>query len=196
MPKTKNKKCRVCSGEFKPFSTTQVVCQPSCAIEYTKRQNDKQAQRQAKIERKQRRERKIALKSRSQWVRDTQAAFNKYIRERDDGQPCISCDKSSLVRRTLLTGSAWDCGHYRSIGSAPELRFEPLNAHLQCVTCNRHLSGNTVEYRKRLVVRIGHKKLEWLEGYHPPKNYTIDDLKELIAHFKKLTREIVANRNG
>lgn len=195
MRKVKNKKCRVCRGEFKPFSSTQIVCGTPCAVEWQNRQKTKDAKRRAKFERDQRRKAREKLKTRREWVSDTQKIFNSYIRERDKHLPCISCDSKPNERRMLLTGSRWDCGHYRSVGSCPELRFEELNAHKQCVRCNQHLSGNTVEYRIRLIDRIGQENVDWLEGKHELPKYTIDDLKALIKHFKQKIRDLKEQRD-
>ena len=143
-------------------------------------------------QRKQRRETKAArerLKTRSDFLKEAQQAFNAYIRERDADKPCISSGKTSL--RDPLTGGAWDCGHYRSIGSCPELRFCELNAHKQTKRDNRQLSGNVVEYRKGLIERIGLENVEWLEGPHRARKYTADDLKEIRDHYRRKTRELL-----
>lgn len=81
-------------------------------------------------------------------------------------------------------------GHYRSVGACPELRFEPLNIHRQCVKCNRNLSGNAVEYRIRLVQRIGAETVAWLEGPHEPRKYTVDEIKTIKAEYRAKTREL------
>ena len=75
------------------------------------------------------------------------------------------------------------------MGACPELRFEPLNCHAQCVRCNRDLSGNTVEYRIRLRERIGDEALAWLEGPHPVRKYTVEELKQIKTLFRRMTRE-------
>ena len=81
-------------------------------------------------------------------------------------------------------------GHYRSVGACPELRFEPLNIHRQCVKCNRNLSGNAVEYRIRLVLRIGAETVAWLEGPHEPRKYTVEEIKTIKAEYRAKTREL------
>ncbi len=111
------------------------------------------------------------------------SAASECIRDR-----CISCGKYEHEISHSGGGGLWDCGHYRSVGSAPELRFEPLNAHKQCKKCNQFLSGNHVEYRFGLARRLSSDQLEWLEGPHKPKRYKVDELKELHAHFKGLNR--------
>jgi hypothetical protein len=51
-------------------------------------------------------------------------------------------------------------------------------------------SGNLGPYRIELIKRIGQEKVDWLEGPHEPKRYTIDDLKAIKAHYRALTREL------
>lgn len=53
-------------------------------------------------------------------------------------------------------------------------------------------SGSILEYRIELVKRIGQDKVDWLEGKHEPKRYTIDDLKEIKAHYCAKVRELKA----
>ena len=104
------------------------------------------------------------------------------IRERDRLLPCISCGRHHQGK--------YDAGHYRTVGSNPALRFEPLNCHKQCVPCNQHKSGNIVEYRLNLVQRIGADQVAWLEGPHEPKKYTIEDLQQIKAHYRALLRDL------
>jgi hypothetical protein len=81
-----------------------------------------------------------------------------------------------------------NAGHYRSVGACPELRFHPMNVHLQCEHCNSHLSGNIIEYRRRLATKIGVDRVEWLEGKHEPLKLTIDEIINLTDHYKELIR--------
>ncbi len=101
-------------------------------------------------------------------MKEAQTIFNTWIRLRDKGNLCISCDK--ICKKE-------NAGHYKSVGGFPELRFEPLNVHLQCEYCNTYLHGNLIEYRKRLIKKIGLEKAEWLEKKHDPKKYTIEKKK-------------------
>lgn len=195
----KPKKCKDCGEEFQPFKSMQPRCY-DCAREKGRKDTQKQLKREQEASRKafnkETKLRKDKMKTRSEWMKDAQRAFNRFIRLRDYHEPCISCDKPSGTTRRYLTGSSWDCGHYRSVGSAPELRFEELNAAKQCVKCNQHLSGNVVEYRKRLILKIGTDKLDWLEGPHEAKKYTVDDLKELKQKYAKLARELEKEINN
>lgn len=187
----KAKKCKVasCGATFVPARLGQSVCSPACAIIDAPRHQEKARKSLAQVERKEIKVRKEKLKSKADHLREAQVAVNEYVRLRDADLPCISCD-STPSDSDLMTGSRWDAGHYRSVGSSPELRFEPLNIHRQCVKCNRNLSGNAVEYRIRLVLRIGADKVAWLEGPHPVCKYTIEEIKAIKAEYRAKTREL------
>jgi hypothetical protein len=187
----KPKKCRVapCRALFVPARMGQAVCSPACAMIDAPRHEPKARKALADIERKDIKVRKEKLKTRADHLREAQAAVNEYVRLRDAHLPCISCD-STPNDNDLITGSRWDAGHYRSVGACPELRFEPLNIHRQCVKCNRNLSGNAVEYRIRLVLRIGADRVAWLEGPHEPRKYTVEEIKAIKAEYRAKTREL------
>lgn len=183
------KKCRVstCRASFVPAQSFQTWCSPDCAVVILRQRQDKQRKSFAQRERREIKARKEKLKSRADHLKDTQTAFNAWIRERDAGQPCISCGTTADVQ--------YCAGHYRTTAAAPELRFEPLNVHLQCNrNCNMGKSGNLLGYRPRLIEKIGLAAVEWLEGPHEPKKYTIEELKALTAHYRKLTRELKSGR--
>ena len=173
----KQKKCRVCGEKFLPPNSLAFVCSFDCAIKYGA-ENHKQ-------ERVQRAIFKIAkekIKTRSEHLKDAQATFNEFIRERDKNEPCISCGRHH--------NGQYHAGHYRSVGACPELRFCELNVHKQCSVCNNHKSGNILEYRINLVKKIGVEKVEWLEGKHEPKKYTIEQIKEIRAKYQLKLKEL------
>lgn len=183
----KLKKCKVCREQFQPFRTTQQVCSPVCAQAHVEAVKAKKA----RIEY---RDTKEKMKGRNEWLADVQVVFNKFIRMRDANLPCISCGRIDVEWKA---GGAWDCGHYLTRGGFPELRFEELNAHKQCKSCNSgsyHHARKQVTvskaYRIGLIERIGLEKVLWLEGPHEPKKYTIDELKALKAEFKRKCKEM------
>ena len=169
----KQKKCKECKTLFTPERPLQSVCGFECSLSHSR----KKAQTKVKVEIRQAKEK---LKSRSEWLKEAQAAFNAWIRYRDEGLPCISCNG--------LTGKR-NAGHYRSVGAAPELRFEEKNCHIQCEKCNSYLSGNLIAYRKNLLVKIGIDSLEWLEGKHEAKHYSIEQIKEIKQLYKQKLKE-------
>ncbi len=190
------RKCGGCGEYFKPqqqFPGPVTWCSPKCGLIVAQKRIPAQRRKQEKQERAEIRKRKEAIKPRSKWLREAQAAFNAYIRERDNELPCISCG-TRMNNDGLTTGSRIDAGHYRSTGSSPELRFEPLNCHAQCVKCNRHLSGSAVDYRIGLINKIGAEKVEWLEGPHEPKRYTVEDLKQIKEKYKRKLKELKQGR--
>lgn len=187
------RKCKICK-ELARFITAQnqgFCGDPDCGIKLRDIMWEKEAKARSKKERADLKERKEALLTVSDWTKKVQKAFNAYIRERDKRMPCISCD------RLASDSTPRDCGHFRSVGAAPELRFEPLNAHAQCIKCNRggekwRNIAHTIsqKYRERLIDRIGLEKVEWLEGPHEPKRYRIEELKELERYWKLELKKI------
>jgi hypothetical protein len=133
-----------------------------------------------KEDRKANREAKQKLKTKSDHLREAQTIFNKYIRLRDKADPCISCGRYHAGQN--------HAGHYRSVGAAPELRFNEDNCHLQCAPCNNHRSGNAIDYRINLVKKIGVERVEFLEGKHEPKKYTIDDIIDIKSSYRQKIR--------
>ncbi|EPL03899.1 recombination protein NinG [Pseudomonas sp. CF161] len=188
-PKPKTCKNPACRALFVPQRLGQAVCSPKCGLAIKDVNEAKARKSLGQVERSEIRVRKEKLKSRADHLREAQAAVNEYVRLRDAHLPCISCD-STPNDSDLMTGSRWDAGHYRSVGACPELRFEPLNIHRQCVKCNRNLSGNAVEYRIRLVQRIGAEKVAWLEGLHPACKYTVEEIKAIKAEYRAKTKEL------
>lgn len=188
-PKPKKCKNPACGISFPPQRLGQAVCSPKCALAMAPANSEKARKAIGQCERHEIKVRKEKLKSRADHLREAQAAVNEYVRLRDAHLPCISCD-SMPNDNDLMTGSRWDAGHYRSVGACPELRFQPLNIHRQCVKCNRNLSGNAVEYRIRLVQRIGAEVVAWLEGPHEPRKYTVEEIKTIKAEYRAKTREL------
>lgn len=186
MATIKPKKCRCgCGVTFTPRNSMQVAATPECAIRIAKAKAVREHKQAEKVARKAVKERKEALKTRSDWMKEAQAAVNAYVRLRDADQPCISCGRHHQGQ--------YHAGHYRSRGSHPELALNPNNIFKQCAPCNTHLSGNLVEFRRRLIQLHGQDLVDWLEGPHEPKKYTVDQLKEIIAEFKQKRRELLRN---
>lgn len=168
-------KCKICRTPFNKQSISHKTCSVPCAIELAQRDR-------AKKEKKELRSRKEAIRSRADWMKLAQAAFNAFIRKRDRHQLCICCDKP-LAQDAL--GGGFDCGHYRSIGSAPHLRFDERNAHGQTKQCNRWGSGRAVDYRLGLIQRIGIEAIESIESDQTPRKYSIPELQEIITTYRK-----------
>ena len=172
--KPRKRKCKICKEWIdNPRSTLQVACGIKCAIAYNNLKKQKK-------ERENDRKTRERLKSRSQWLKETQSIFNKYIRTRDKGLPCISCGKHHPGQN--------HAGHYYSTAARPDLRFgnklAEINTNLQCQPCNTHLSGNIHGYRDGLLRKYGEKELERLEKVGR-SDWSIEELKEIKDIYKK-----------
>jgi len=167
---------------FTPVRPLQKVCSPRCAMKIAR-------EVVAKADRKETKIKLDAMQTKPQLVKKAQTAFNAYIRERDRGKNCISCD-------TPLGSepNTFDAGHYRSVGSAPHMRFVEDNVHGQCKHCNNWLGGNHVEYRKRLLERIGERQLELLESDSILRKYTKEGLEEIARHYRAEARRLARER--
>jgi len=157
------------------------VCGLECALKFKKYQDEKEFDKETRRMKKARSENDVGL-----WAKKAQAMFNCFIRLRDAHLGCISCDKPSN-----WVGQ-WAAGHYRTVGAHPELRFDEDNAHKQCNRdCNGMKSGNIVEYRIRLVIKIGEPKVLQLESDdRPPVRYRLEDYKQIWAHYKAKVEEL------
>ena len=182
--KPKPKKCRnpACRASFVPQRLGQNVCNYTCGLAIKDVHQEKARKSLAQVERREIKVRKEKLKSRADHARDTQKAFNEWVRLRDADLPCVSCGRHH--------DGQYHAGHYRTVAANPEIRFEPLNVHKQCAPCNNHKSGDIVNYRIELVKRIGAEAVEWLEGPHEAKKYTVDELKAITAEYRAKTREL------
>ena len=181
-PRSKTCKNPACRASFVPQRLGQAVCNYTCGLAIKEVNQEKARKSLAQVERREIKVRKEKLKSRADHLKDTQQAFNAWVRERDAELPCISCGRHHQGK--------YDAGHYRTVGSNPALRFEPLNCHRQCSPCNTQLSGNIVNYRISLVTRIGAEAVDWLEGPHEAKKYTVEELKAMTADYRAKTREL------
>ena len=176
--------CKVCKTDFVKTRPLQRVCGFECAMHEG---SIKAAIVRVKAERQDTKERKAKLMTRSDWIKRAQVAFNGFIRARDEKQPCISCGKPLQVE---AVGGGFDCGHYRSVGSAPHLRFNDHNANGQCKQCNLWKSGNAVDYRLGLIQRIGLANVDILEADQCLRKYTIEGLQAIVKQYREMTKEL------
>lgn len=186
----KPKRCPCCKHTFTPLRSMQKVCGPLCAAAWAKKLADQKAARAKRDERKSLRDRMEKAKTRGEHLKDAQAAFNAYVRERDYGKPCISCG----IPARKAFGGAVDCGHYRSTGSAAHHRFNLKNCAAQCVKCNRFLGSNAVEMRKGLIAKIGLEAVEALESDQAARKFDIAYLERIKRIFRKKTRRAKKRR--
>ena len=177
-------RCKECKIKFEAKYFNQKYCMEnddcikafriSVQVASTKKENKDWKEKKKKLKEK--------VKTKSDYLKELQVVFNTYIRARDQNKGCISCGVTFQTK--------YDAGHYKSVGGSPELRFNELNVHGQCVYCNQHLHGNIVEYRKRLIKRIGLEEVYNLETNHEAKHYSIPELIEMKVIYKTKIKEL------
>lgn len=114
-----------------------------------------------------------------------QKVFNAYIRQRDskDGQfTCISCFKTLPVE-------SMNAGHYVPVKGGSFLRFHEDNVHGECQRCNGFDEFHLVGYRKHLLLKIGKKRVEWLENNRTKVHkWDRSDLEDIITLYTTLLK--------
>lgn len=170
------KECEMCSKPFKQFNSTQKVCSGRCALDYARGKTPKKQKKELK-------ELKERLKTKGQHLKELQIIFNKFIRLRDKGKNCISCDAK-------IKGNG-HASHFFSVGSNPALRFNENNAHCSCEYCNTYLHGNLYEYSIRLPERIGEREYQKLLASKGEKlHLSIPEIEMLKTIYKNKIKDL------
>lgn len=193
------KRCKLCKMYVPVESGVQppagFFCCHEHAIAFANAKVRESNKRQARAKHRADKER---LKTKSEWMKEAQAEFNRFIRIRDHNQECISCDKpwqQIESDQQWKVGGAWDAGHFRTRGAAGHLRFNTYNVHRQCKKCNggggrfSHKAA-TVDsrYREKLVGKIGLHRVEKLENSSESRSFDIEYLKRVKRIFAKRAR--------
>jgi hypothetical protein len=169
-------RCKNCKEKFEPIRFNHKFCLKDECIKAFVEEAKAAQWKKTKVKLKN------DLKTTTDWLKEAQKVFNTFIRLRDDGLNCISCDKPPKKK---------NCGHYFSQGGHANVRFDEDNCHLQCEHCNTFLSGNLINYQIGIEKRIGAQRLIELQGRaHEIRKYTADELKEIILIYKKKITEL------
>jgi hypothetical protein len=114
-----------------------------------------------------------------------QKVFNAYIRQRDskDGYfTCISCFKTLPVE-------SMNAGHYVPVKGGSFLRFHEDNVNGECQRCNGFDEFHLIGYRKHLLLKIGKKRVEWLENNRTKVHkWDRTDLEDIITLYTTLQK--------
>lgn len=198
--------CKGCDQYFRPPEDSPTIrhCSAACAEDILKKHWATVRAQQERARKKAQKAKKLQYRrERIQYTQDklshqfklTQPIFNHLIVLLDKKEPCGSCGEWKC-------GRLWDCGHVKSVGSHPELRFDFLNAYKQGRRCNggqRRLSSRekvvSKQYEERLIKTKGQAVVDYLNGPHKPKHYTREGLKELRAIFAAEIRYIEKHDN-
>jgi hypothetical protein len=185
----KPSKCKVCGTEYVKKAQFQKWCGFECAAVLAEQALAKKKAKEAAQDRRQTREKLKAMEKYPVLVKRAQMAVNSYVRVRDAGGSCISCQKPLGTEP-----NTYDAGHYRSVGSAPHMRFVEDQINGQCKHCNQYLSGNPIGYRKGLIERIGLDRVEQIESDQTIRKYTREGLSELAKQYREMTRQLIKDR--
>lgn len=142
-------KCKNCKELFERTRQNQIVCSVQCAYQLQFKVSEKKDKAETKAK-------KEKLKTYTQKVNDAKKVFQKWIRTRDAGNPCISCNRA-------IGNSVFHAGHYKKSEIYRGVIFNEFNVNVQCVKCNLYLNGNEANYRIGLVAKIGEQKVKELE---------------------------------
>lgn len=143
-----NKECKIEHGTQKALK----------ALEKKKAADTREAKQKAAQERRERREAKKNVMTRSEWLGRLQDLVNQYVvRIRDVNEPCCTCG-------TTNPNIKYDAGHCFTRGGRSELRYELTNIHKQCSnSCNVQNSGRQAEHKVFIARRYGEDHLAKLE---------------------------------
>jgi hypothetical protein len=173
----KRHKIKGCEGEYVQWSSFQKTCNnPDCALAKAIKDREKKEKQERTKTARERKTWRLANRTIAGWCLDARKqGFQPYVRLRDKGNPCISCGKENY---------RMEAGHYLTVGSRPELQFHPDNCHSQCHGCNHSKKSISHNYRANLIEKIGIERVEYLENYHTTDKLTIDEIKEIKAHYR------------
>ena len=120
----------------------------------------------------------------SQLINKLQPIFNKFIRLRDEGKPCISCGEYKQLQ----------AGHYYPVQGYAGLRFDEDNVHGECAYCNCYDEGHLIGYSENIKERIGETDYKLLK--QRAEDYKRDgykfgraELRELIELYKSKIKD-------
>lgn len=169
-------RCKNCKDKFEPKTFLQKYCfKDECMRVFVEKTKEK-----AWKEKKQKMQQE--LETVQDYIKMAQIIFNKYIRLRDKGQVCISCQKPPLKE---------NAGHFFNANNHYNVRFDERNVNLQCEHCNTYLSGNLLEYRTNLINKIGNSEFLILEAdARKTRKFTKEELKEIMAIYKKKCKDL------
>jgi hypothetical protein len=169
-------RCKNCKQKFEPIRFNQKFCLESdCVRVWVESEKTKQW----KVKKQ---KMKNDLETIQDLVKATQIIFNKYIRLRDKGQVCISCQNKPLKE---------NAGHYFNANNHWNVRFDERNVHLQCEHCNTYLSGNLIEYQRNLIHKIGIESYHELEAEsRKTRKFTKEELREIMLTYKNKIKEL------
>lgn len=187
---TKPQRCKHCRQRM-PEDKARHVLHEECMQPWIDGQLAKQAAARAKkqraearVWRAEKRKRKDALKSVTEWEQECREIVQKIARLRDRHDGCISCHMGANY------GGQWHGSHFRPAGNNSAVQFNLWNIHKACAQCNLFKGGNIAAYRPRLVEKIGADRVEWLESQTQVVKRNVEYLKRFKTVMGKRLRRM------
>jgi DNA-directed RNA polymerase subunit M/transcription elongation factor TFIIS len=173
-----DRNCKECNAIFVPYKTTDKFC-------YLCSKTKLALKNLEKIKKEKVKKQKEDLLTLQDYLKLAQQVFNKWIRLRDEGLVCISC------QIPMRQGNI-DAGHLWSAGGHSNVRFNELNVNAQCSRpCNKDKAGDINNYRLGFVKRYSVEQLDELDKIaNVTRKWTKDELKKLIAEYKEKIKNI------
>lgn len=197
----KQKKCKSCGDMFDPFSSLAFVCSMACSLDYVGKERMKKEKAAHAKRKKEFYQQDIA------WQHaQCKKSFNrmrvleelKWFKDRGQEPACISCARE-------LGNDQWCCGHFKTVGSQGNLRYDRRNTYLQHNRyCNMGKSGDiegsktTMGYKAGLAHRFGESEAAEIIEYCTNTTETVKwdwekmeaDRKEWNARIRQLEKEL------
>ena len=118
---------------------------------------------------------------------DLKAVFHEYIRAKyatPSGMvQCVTCGNWHKWQGTKLMHA----GHYLNSGNYPKVRYNEMNVHPQCLSCNYFKSGDEANFRQFLVSKYGEAAIKKMElTAKGVRKYSKTEIDAMKAHYMKL----------
>lgn len=193
--KIRAKRCGQCREPFEPARPSMKVCSPDCAellvmtaSAKAERIAAKAVRIAARVEKAADKARLIEMKPLKWWRAKAKKSMHTFVRARDEGKECASCDTLLIVLGRM--GGDYDAGHFRPVGLAKHLEFDIRNIWGQCKPCNDHKRGNFQEYERRLRLREGDAFVDELLADNASRQLRIPDFQEIEATYKAKLKQL------
>ncbi len=108
---------------------------------------------------------------------------SQYVRNIES--ECYTCPKVLEFRER-------EAGHYWTQGGHKRVKFDLMNVHTQCHSCNHFKSGNLAKYASRLIREYGIEKYQDLElRSNDSTPFTEIELEQMILEMEEKIKSLI-----
>jgi hypothetical protein len=117
--------------------------------------------------------------------KELQTIFNEFIRLRDKGLNCISCDKPKELQ----------AGHFFPVKLYDGLRYDEWNVNGECAGCNCFNDAHLIFYTENLELKIGKENflmLKYRADHYKKFGYkwSRSELEEKIIYYTEKVKQL------